>query len=144
MERHLYNLLLRVFMYALPLWLGIFELTIHQAIDERVPQSFIAPGTMLAAIALLVPLCLARNEPEMHASWQDKLIYRCDIALIIVASAFALAGMPLWHQILGASLRGSDIGWTEFHILDWSTNNSVSMVYYISAIVLSEIKRVTT
>jgi hypothetical protein len=144
MERHLYNLFLRVFMYALPLWLGIFELTIHQAIDERFPQAFIAPGTMLAAIALLVPLCLARKEPKITASWQEKLGYRCDIALIAVASTFALAGMPLWHQILGASLRGSEIGWPTFHILDWSTNLSVGMVYYISAIVLSEIKRLTT
>ena len=144
MARYFYNCFVRVFMYVLPFWLGSFEYTVHQAMKEKDPEAFLAPGLMLSAIALLIPLCLARKEPESSATRVARFRYRCDIVLIAAAAALALYGMPLWHQILGASLYGKFEGWPNLSLFSWSTVKSDSVVYYFLAVGLSELKRLTT
>ncbi|WP_459909004.1 hypothetical protein [Caballeronia sp. HLA56] len=134
----------RVFIYALPFWLGSFELTVHQAFKEKDPEAFLAPGLMLSAIALLTSLCLARKEPAVTAGAAEKFRYRCDVTLVAMAAALALIGMPLWHQILGASLSGIYKGWLGLTLFGWSSTKSISVVYYFFAVSLSELKRLTT
>lgn len=144
MARHVYNFFVRVFIYALPLWLGAFELTVHEAINDKDPQAFLAPGLMLAAIALLIPLCLAREEPGLSSTRWARLEYHGDLALIAVAFTLATGGMPLWHLMLGASLTGNANGWPALHFLQWNAMSSIAMMYYVIAIALAELKRLAT
>lgn len=144
MARHVYNFFVRVFIYVLPFWLAGFEYTVHQSLKERDPEAFLAPALMLAAIALLMPLCLTRREPHRRESWLVWLKYRCDIVLIALAAALALFGMPLWHQVLGVSLGATFEGWPALALCGWTAVKSDSMVYYFSAVGLSELKRLTT
>lgn len=131
-------------MYALPLWLGAFELTVHQAMKEKDPDGFLAPGLMLSAIALLIPLCLAAKEPDGLTTARQRLKYRCDIGLILVAASLAVLGMPVWHQILGASLTGGQNGLPALELLNWGSTKSIAMLYYFLAVGLTELKRLTT
>jgi hypothetical protein len=144
MARYVYNFFVRVFMYLLPLWLGAFELTIHKAMRERNPQAFLAPGLMLSALALLIPVCFARKEPERSATAFIRWKYRGDLVLIALACTAAFVGMPLWHQMLGASLTGNLEGWPELHILNRDTITSIALVYYLIAFALAESKRLMT
>jgi hypothetical protein len=141
MARYVYNFFVRVFMYALPLWLGAFEFTVHEAMREKHPQAFLAPGLMLSAIALLVPSCLASREPDQSSTVWIRLRYRGDLALIAVAFTGAIAGMPLWHLMLGASLSGDVDGWPTWRFLHWNATTSIAMMYYIFAAVVAEMKR---
>jgi hypothetical protein len=141
MARVVYNCFVRVFMYALPLWLGAFELTVHQAMKENDPEAFVAPGLMLSAIALLIPLCLAQRKPQGLTPGFHKLKYSCDIALIAAAAVLAVSGMPLWHHLLGASLTGVVDGLPALTLLNWGPSKSVAMLYYFIAVGLTELKR---
>ncbi|QSN61869.1 hypothetical protein [Caballeronia sp. M1242] len=144
MERLLYNCFVRVFTYTLPFWLGVFELTVHQAMKERSPAAFLPPGLMLSSIAMLIPLCLVGAAPGLCATPVDKFRYRCDVALIAVAASLAVGGMPLWHRMLGASLSEvQDIG-IPFSLFGWGAAKTVAVVYYFLTVGLSEIKRLTT
>jgi hypothetical protein len=143
MARHVYNFFVRIFAYLLPLWLGGFELTVHRAMEEKEPQAFLAPGLMLSGIALLVPLCLASKEPEVRARAMARLKYHSDIVLIAVAFTLASAGMPIWHLMLAASLSGKFDGWPTWHFLQWKATTSIAMMYYVIAVSLAELKRLT-
>lgn len=82
----------------------------HQSLKERDPEAFLAPALMLSAIALLIPLRLARKEPDISEPLAARFKYRCDIVLIAAAVALALFGMSLWHQFFGRVL-GRNIRW---------------------------------
>ncbi|SAL62063.1 hypothetical protein AWB70_05643 [Caballeronia cordobensis] len=144
MARHVYNGFVRVFLYFLPFWLGGFEFTVHEAMNEKDPLSFLAPGVMLSAIALLVPLCLARKEPGPSATTTARWMYRCDVTLIAVAFSCAIGGMPLWHLTLGASLSGNFDGWPAVHFFFFSATTSIALMYYVFAVILTELKRLAT
>lgn len=95
MARFVYNLFIRILIYALPFWLRALELTVHRAMKEKEPDAFLALGLMLSAIALLILLCLR----ACRTGWRDdetiqRLRYRCDIGLIAVAAALAVIGVP--------------------------------------------------
>ncbi|MDR5833130.1 hypothetical protein [Caballeronia sp. LZ034LL] len=144
MTRFVYNLFVRFLMYVLPLWLGAFELTVHQAMKEKDPDAFLAPGLMLGAIALLIPLCLAAKAPDELTAARQRFKYQCDIALILLAATLAVAGMPIWHQILGASLSGDPETLTVLVLLSWSSPKAFAMLYYFLAVSLTELKRLTS
>jgi hypothetical protein len=144
MARHVYNFFVRVFIYVLPFWLAGFEYTVHQSLKERDPEAFLAPALMLGAIALLIPLCLARREPHHREPWLVRFKYRCDVVLIALAAALALFGLPLWHQFLGASLGMTFDGWPALALFGWTAAKSDSIAWYFSAVGLSELKRLTT
>jgi hypothetical protein len=99
---------------------------------------------MLSAIALLFPLCLARKEPHSSSTIRTRLRYYCDIVLIAVAFALTLTGMPLWHQMLGASLLDKGDIWPGLRLLGWNGNTSIALVYYLVSAGLAELKRMTS